>query len=52
MKYKIFKVDYDWVVYPGYTTYGDWVKEEPVFWSKSIADCYAWIKAQEEGLLG
>jgi hypothetical protein len=51
MYYKIFRIDDAWKVYSGYMSYGDWVKEDIVFWSTSIADCYAWIKAKQERLL-
>ena len=49
MDYKIYKIDGTWKVYSGYTSYGDWVKDDIEFWSDSIADCYAWIKAKQEG---
>jgi len=52
MEYKMFKIDGVWEVYSGRTSYGDWIKDEVEFTSKSIADCYAWIKAKQENLLG
>ena len=52
MNYKIFEVDGIWGVYSGYTYYGEWEREHVLFSSSSIADCYAWIKAKTEGLLG
>ena len=52
MEYKIFKIDGTWKIYSGRTSYGDWVKDDVVFWSDSIADCYAWIKAKQENLIG
>ena len=52
MDYKIYKIDNTWKVYSGYTSYGDWVKDDIVFWSYSIADCYACIKAKQENLIG
>lgn len=68
MKYKIFQIDGTWKVYSGHISYvdsikdiikdkmspitGDWVKDDVVFWSDSIADCYAWIKAKQENLNG
>ena len=51
MEYKIFQIDGTWKVYLGHMSYGDWVKEDVVFSSNSIADCYAWIKAKQEGLM-
>jgi hypothetical protein len=49
--YKIFIIDGIWEVYSGYLSSGYFTREDLEFWSKSIADCYAWIKAKEEGLL-
>jgi hypothetical protein len=51
MNYKIFLIDGTWKVYSGFLSYGDWVKEDIVFISDSFGDCYAWIKAKEEGLI-
>jgi hypothetical protein len=51
MIYKIFQIDGTWKVYSGHTSYDTWVKEDVVFCSLSIADCYAWIKAKQEGLI-
>ena len=51
VEYKIFKENDLWEVYSGYVSYGDWVKDESVFYSYSLADCYAWIKAKQEGLI-
>jgi hypothetical protein len=50
--YKIYKIDGLWKVYSGRSSYGDWIKDDIVFWSESISECYAWIKAKEEGLIG
>ena len=52
MEYKIFQIDGTWKVYSGRSSYGDWIKEDIVFLGGSIADCYAWIKAKQEGLIG
>ena len=52
MEYKIFRIDGTWKVYSGYTSYGAWVIDDVVFGGDSIADCYAWIKAKQEGLIG
>ena len=52
MEYKIFYLDGFWKVYSGFDEYGLWVKDELVYWSKNIADCYAWVKAKQENLLG
>ena len=52
MQYRIFPIDGEWKVYSVYNHYGELVKEENVFSSNSFADCYAWIKAKEEGLIG
>lgn len=49
--YKIFQVEGTWVVYSMYIHYGDWLKDKLMYSSDSIADCYAWIKAEQEGLL-
>jgi hypothetical protein len=51
MDYKIWLIDGEWTVYSGRISYGDWMREDIVFWSKSIADCYAWVKAKQEGLI-
>jgi hypothetical protein len=51
-EYKIFQMDGIWNVYSGYTGYSLFIKHDIVYWSVSIADCYAWIKAKQEGLLG
>lgn len=50
-EYKIFKSNGSWRVYLGYTYNDVWHKEHIVFWSPSIADCYAWIKAKQENLV-
>lgn len=52
MEYKIFQIDGTWKVYSGYMSNGAWVRDDIVFWSDSIADCYAWIKAKQENLIG
>lgn len=44
-------LDGKWIVYSGYMECGVWVKDNILICSNSIADCYAWIKAKEEGLL-
>jgi hypothetical protein len=49
--YRIAYTSGEWFVYSGRISYGDFVKEDVVFSSKSIADCYAWIKAMNEGLI-
>ena len=49
--YKIFPERTNWVVYSGYVSFGYFTRQELEFSSSSIADCYAWIKAKEEGLL-
>jgi hypothetical protein len=50
MKYKIFEIDGVWKVYHCYMCLGELIKDNVVFWSYSIGDCYVWIKAKEEGL--
>jgi hypothetical protein len=50
-RYRIYQLDGQWTVYSIYVSYGDVVKEDILFQSSSIADCYAWIKSKEEGLL-
>ena len=50
--YKIFHIKHIWMVYSGYLTFGDWTKDKLQFSSQNISDCYAWIKAKEEGLIG
>jgi len=40
-----------WHVWSGRVSYGDFIKEEIVYSSESIADCYAWISAKKEGLM-
>jgi len=55
MEYKIFKTDQvigNWKVYSGHLSHGDWIKGDLEFSSNSITDCYAWIKAKQEGLIG
>jgi len=49
--YKIFFEGGTWSVYSGYVQYSNWVKDNIVFWSTSITECYYWIKAKEENLL-
>jgi len=52
MKYKIFRIDGTWKVYTGYMyNENEWTKDNIVFWSNSLADCLAWVKAKEDGLL-
>ena len=50
-EYKIYKSNGSWRVYVGYTHNEIWRAEYFVFWSQSIADCYAWIKAKKENLI-
>jgi hypothetical protein len=40
-----------WSVYDGHIEYGNYLEDSIVFSSPSIADCYAWVKAKEEGLI-
>lgn len=40
-----------WSVYTGETSHGIFIKEDCVFTSESITDCYTWIKATKEGLI-
>lgn len=40
-----------WRVYSGRVSYGDFIKDEIVYSSESIADCYAWVKVKQEGLM-
>ncbi len=48
MDYKIYQIDGTWKVYSGYyISYGTWIKEDIVFSSNNIADCYTWIKAKQ-----
>jgi hypothetical protein len=49
--YKIIEMYKTWHVYSGHMVYNEWVKDDIVYSSTSIADCYAWVKAKEEGLL-
>jgi hypothetical protein len=50
MKYKIKSVSGRWMVIEGYLKDGAFREDDIPFASTSIADCYAWIKAKEEGL--
>jgi hypothetical protein len=51
-EYKIYKIYGQWMVYSGHVSYGDWVKDDIVFYGDSITECYSWIKAKQEGLMG
>ena len=48
MYYKIFKLGSGWAVYLG----SDWKRDTQLFYSTSITDCYTWIKAKNEGIIG
>ena len=50
--YRIINRDDSWVVYSGWIAYGVFEADDIEYKSKSIADCYAWVKAKQEGLLG
>jgi hypothetical protein len=41
----------NWQVWSGRVSFGDFIKDEVVYSSQSIADCYAWVSAKREGLL-
>jgi hypothetical protein len=51
MEYRISQRSGGWVVYSGTLKHGDWFIEGTVFSHPTIAECYAWIKAKQEGLL-
>jgi len=49
-KYRIKSMNGQWHVVEGYIEYGNFMTEDYLF-KGSVADCYAWIKAKEEGLI-
>ena len=51
MEYRLKYVSGEWMVIEGSIRYGDFVQDCPIFSSKSIADCYAWLNAKKEGLI-
>ena len=50
MEYRIKISDEGCVVHEGYMSYGCFISEGIVF-TGTLANCYAWIKAKQEGLL-
>lgn len=53
-EYKIFPEGGIWVVYSGFTekhTY-NFIKSAAHYSNSSITECYSWVKAKQENLLG
>ena len=50
IKYDSFSETKSYEVWDGELSYGRFVKDDLVFESTSLSDCYAWIKLKQEDL--